>query len=58
MLAAASPERSDDIHAMRDRLVRPEQMGSLFKVLAVSSSDWPIPEGFVQTQLPTVQLDD
>jgi NADH dehydrogenase [ubiquinone] 1 alpha subcomplex assembly factor 7 len=58
MLAAASPERSGDIHAMRDRLVRPEQMGSLFKVLAVSSGDWPIPEGFVQTQLPTAHLDD
>jgi NADH dehydrogenase [ubiquinone] 1 alpha subcomplex assembly factor 7 len=58
MLSMASPERSEDIHAMRDRLVQSEQMGSLFKVLAVSSSDWPIPEGFVQTQLPTALRDD
>jgi SAM-dependent MidA family methyltransferase len=57
-LATATPERSEDIYAMRDRLVQPEQMGSLFKVLAVSSSDWPIPEGFVQTQLPTALMDD
>jgi len=31
----------------RDRLVNADQMGSLFKVLAVSSTDWPTPEGFV-----------
>ncbi len=52
MLADASPERSDEIFAMRNRLVEPAQMGNLFKVMAVSSNDWPIPEGFAQTTLP------
>jgi NADH dehydrogenase [ubiquinone] 1 alpha subcomplex assembly factor 7 len=46
-LAAAAPERTDELRAMRDRLVEPAQMGSLFKVLAASSEDWPEPEGFV-----------
>lgn len=46
MLSVASPERAEEIKAMRDRLVEPIQMGTLFKVLAVSSSDWPAPEGF------------
>jgi NADH dehydrogenase [ubiquinone] 1 alpha subcomplex assembly factor 7 len=46
MLSVASPERAEDIKAMRDRLVESTQMGTLFKVLAVSSVDWPAPEGF------------
>jgi NADH dehydrogenase [ubiquinone] 1 alpha subcomplex assembly factor 7 len=54
-LAAATPNRSDDIFAMRDRLVEPDQMGSLFKVLAISSNDWPVPEGFTTTQLPPIE---
>jgi NADH dehydrogenase [ubiquinone] 1 alpha subcomplex assembly factor 7 len=45
-LSVASPERSDEIRQMRDRLVETAQMGSLFKVLAISSDDWPVPEGF------------
>jgi NADH dehydrogenase [ubiquinone] 1 alpha subcomplex assembly factor 7 len=45
-LASASPERAEEIGKARDRLVEPEQMGSLFKVLAVSSENWPAPEGF------------
>jgi NADH dehydrogenase [ubiquinone] 1 alpha subcomplex assembly factor 7 len=45
-LAVASPERADEIKEMRDRLVEASQMGSLFKVLAVSSDSWPAPEGF------------
>ncbi len=46
MLSVASPERAEEIKAMRDRLVEPFQMGTLFKVLAVSSPEWPTPEGF------------
>jgi NADH dehydrogenase [ubiquinone] 1 alpha subcomplex assembly factor 7 len=46
-LSVASPDRAEEIKAMRDRLVEPSQMGSLFKVLAISSEDWPAPEGFV-----------
>jgi len=45
-LAAAAPERADDLQAMRDRLVDPAQMGALFKVMAISSENWPEPEGF------------
>lgn len=46
MLAEASPHRAEEIRAMRDRLVEPDQMGTLFKVLAISSENWPEPEGF------------
>jgi NADH dehydrogenase [ubiquinone] 1 alpha subcomplex assembly factor 7 len=45
-LAAGAPERADDVQSMRDRLVEPAQMGTLFKVLAISSESWPEPEGF------------
>lgn len=45
-LAEASPDRADEISAARDRLVNGEEMGSLFKVMAVSSPNWPVPEGF------------
>ncbi|MFM2409812.1 MAG: hypothetical protein RL481_640 [Pseudomonadota bacterium] len=45
-LAAASPDRAEEIAAMRNRLVEPAQMGSLFKVLAVRPESWPEPEGF------------
>ncbi len=45
-LAMASPERADEIAAARDRLTQPEQMGSLFKVLALAAPGWPDPEGF------------
>jgi len=46
MLAEASPDRTDEIDAARDRLVKADQMGALFKVMAVYSPDWPVPEGF------------
>jgi len=46
MLAEASPERIDEINIARDRLVKADQMGTLFKVMAVHSPDWPAPEGF------------
>jgi NADH dehydrogenase [ubiquinone] 1 alpha subcomplex assembly factor 7 len=45
-LAETSPEHSADIHAARDRLVKADEMGTLFKVMAVHSPDWPVPEGF------------
>jgi NADH dehydrogenase [ubiquinone] 1 alpha subcomplex assembly factor 7 len=45
-LSVASPDRANDLKTMRDRLVEPSQMGSLFKVLSVSSENWPVPEGF------------
>ena len=45
-LIVQSPEREIEIRATRDRLVEASQMGDLFKVLAVSADDWPLPEGF------------
>ena len=43
MLANAAPERAAEIEAARARLCRPDQMGSLFKVLAIHAPDWPSP---------------
>jgi NADH dehydrogenase [ubiquinone] 1 alpha subcomplex assembly factor 7 len=48
-LAQASPERADEITSARNRLANPEEMGSLFKVLAITSPEWSTPEGFERT---------
>jgi len=45
-LAAAAPRRRIEIEGARDRLTAPEQMGSLFKVLALAAAQWPDPAGF------------
>lgn len=45
-LAKAAPERTEEIVAARERLSAPEQMGTLFRVLALVGPDWPQPEGF------------
>ena len=29
-----------------ERLISPDQMGELFKVVAIHSPDWPVPAGF------------
>ncbi len=39
MLAKASPEREEEIQAALDRLTEPDQMGVLFKTLALSGDD-------------------
>ena len=44
-LANAAPARAAEIEAARARLCRPDQMGSLFKVLAIHAPDWPRPAG-------------
>jgi NADH dehydrogenase [ubiquinone] 1 alpha subcomplex assembly factor 7 len=49
ILADAAPERANELFAARDRLISGGEMGSLFKVLAVSSPEWPAPEGFSRT---------
>lgn len=49
-LSASQPEQAEELVAARDRLVEATGMGSLFKILAISSSDWPEPEGFVINQ--------
>lgn len=45
-LLAANPTQSDAIEAAADRLISPEQMGRLFKCLAVTAPDFPTPAGF------------
>jgi NADH dehydrogenase [ubiquinone] 1 alpha subcomplex assembly factor 7 len=45
-LAKAAPERTEEVVAARERLTAPEQMGRLFRVLAIVAPRWPAPEGF------------
>ena len=45
-LGKAAPHRAEEIEAARTRLVAPEQMGSLFKMLALVGAGWPEPAGF------------
>ena len=45
-LTGAAPARAEEFRTARDRLVAPEQMGSLFQVLALAAPGWPTPEGF------------
>lgn len=45
-LAKAHPERAEELEIAIDRLCHEEQMGQLFKVMAIRSPDWPIPAGF------------
>jgi SAM-dependent MidA family methyltransferase len=45
-LARAAPERAGEIEAARDRLTAPDQMGDLFRVLALVAPGWPEPAGF------------
>jgi SAM-dependent MidA family methyltransferase len=45
-LARVQPDRAADIAVDRDRLVEPDQMGDLFKVIILTAPGWPAPEGF------------
>ena len=45
-LARSNPGREPAIQADVDRLVGPDQMGRLFKVIAIHAPDWPLPAGF------------
>ena len=45
-LARAAPGRSGEIAAARDRLVQPDDMGGLFKVMALTAPRWPAGAGF------------
>jgi SAM-dependent MidA family methyltransferase len=45
-LAASAPERSSEIANAVARLIAPDQMGTLFKALALTAPDWPQPAGF------------
>jgi len=45
-LARSNPERSGEVEAGLQRLIDTQQMGELFKVLAIHSPDWPPLVGF------------
>jgi SAM-dependent MidA family methyltransferase len=45
-LARANPERANDLQIALERLTSRDQMGQLFKVLAIHSPDWPALAGF------------
>jgi SAM-dependent MidA family methyltransferase len=45
-LVRANPDRAEEIQAALDRLTSQSQMGTLFKVIAIHSADWPAPAGF------------
>ena len=45
-LAETAPQRDEEIRVARDRLVSPDQMGRLFRVMGLSAPSWPALEGF------------
>jgi SAM-dependent MidA family methyltransferase len=45
-LAKAAPQRAEEIETARVRLTATDQMGELFRVLAIVSPRWPDPAGF------------
>ncbi len=45
-LAQAVPDQKEALLSGRDRLVDPEQMGELFKVMGLAAPGWPSGEGF------------
>lgn len=45
-LANANPGQAREIGSSLERLTAPDQMGELFKVIAIHSPDWPAPAGF------------
>jgi SAM-dependent MidA family methyltransferase len=44
-LSRANPERAQEIQAAIARLTSPDEMGKLFKVVAIYAPDWPVPAG-------------
>jgi len=45
-LARSSPQRGEALASEVERLTAPEQMGELFKVMALAAADWPDGAGF------------
>lgn len=45
-LVAANPAKAGEVRSALDRLTGADQMGELFKVLAIHSASWPAPAGF------------
>ncbi len=51
-LADTTPARAAELTGQRNRLVSSDEMGELFRILAIHSHDWPIPEGFFGESVP------
>ena len=47
-LSRANPDRVDEIGQALDRLTARDQMGELFKVMALNAPDWPAPAGLAE----------
>jgi SAM-dependent MidA family methyltransferase len=45
-LATSNPERSEEVRSALHRLTAVDEMGDLFKVIALHSRQWPAPAGF------------
>jgi NADH dehydrogenase [ubiquinone] 1 alpha subcomplex assembly factor 7 len=45
-LARGAPHRTEDITDAHQRLTSPDEMGTLFRAMAVTGGDWPVPGGF------------
>ena len=45
-LSRANPDRANDVQLALERLTSRDQMGDLFKVMAIYSEAWPTPAGF------------
>ena len=45
-LCRANPDRAGEVEAALHRLTSPDEMGTLFKVIAIHSPDWRAPAGF------------
>ena len=45
-LSRANPDRATDVQSALERLTSRDQMGELFKVMAIYSEAWPTPAGF------------
>jgi SAM-dependent MidA family methyltransferase len=46
MLARNAPRRAEEIGEAYRRLTHPDEMGELFKVMAITGRNWPEPGGF------------
>ncbi|TMM48496.1 class I SAM-dependent methyltransferase [Qipengyuania marisflavi] len=47
-LGVRAPDRIEEIAAAHNRLVAPDQMGDLFKIMAITARDWPRGAGFAE----------
>ena len=45
-LEKTNPDKADDVRSALKRLTAKDEMGELFKVIAIHSAEWPVPAGF------------